>query len=391
MLRLILILFVLIFYTGCGSEVEKKTEPAKVNAPVKETELTTITLTPKAEQRLGIRLYTITKKQVTEMRVLGGDVQAIPGQATTIVAPLQGTLLLPGGNFIPLAGTMVKKGQVLYRLVLLPGERDLLSAKDEMSMREVQLETARSKMKRMEQLLIDGAVSVKQTEEAKAELAAAEQAFKDVKARYSLLTNGSTGSSPGDHATYNIESPVDGIILKVHSGTSQALTAGTPIADISALSPVWVRVPVYMGDLQSIDLSREVNIQSLSDTKGEKIRIAKPVSLPVSSGGSSLTDIFFELPNEDKIFYPGEKVNVTLPLSSTTSSLAVPYSAIVYDFNGGQWLYVNTSPHVYTRQRVEVHHVIDSMAVITRGVDEGMKVVTAGAAELFGTEFGGGK
>ena len=35
--------------------------------------------------------------------------------------------------------------------------------------------------------------------------------------------------------------------------------------------------------------------------------------------------------------------------------------------------------------------VIDGLAVLTRGINKDEEVVTTGAAELFGTEFGGGK
>jgi len=37
---------------------------------------------------------------------------------------------------------------------------------------------------------------------------------------------------------------------------------------------------------------------------------------------------------------------------------------------------------------VELKHVVESLAVLARGPAPGTKVVAAGAAELFGTEFG---
>jgi multidrug efflux pump subunit AcrA (membrane-fusion protein) len=43
------------------------------------------------------------------------------------------------------------------------------------------------------------------------------------------------------------------------------------------------------------------------------------------------------------------------------------------------------------RTRVELGDIVDGRAVIVRGLTPGMRVVIAGAAELFGTEFGPGK
>lgn len=48
-------------------------------------------------------------------------------------------------------------------------------------------------------------------------------------------------------------------------------------------------------------------------------------------------------------------------------------------------------PHVFVRRRVELQGVNNNMAILSRGPSAGTKVVIAGAAELFGTEFGGGK
>jgi multidrug efflux pump subunit AcrA (membrane-fusion protein) len=69
----------------------------------------------------------------------------------------------------------------------------------------------------------------------------------------------------------------------------------------------------------------------------------------------------------------------------------VPAAAILYDVQGGAWVYVNESGHVYRRQRVELIETQGSSAYLARGLTPGTSVVTAGAAELFGTEFGAGK
>jgi multidrug efflux pump subunit AcrA (membrane-fusion protein) len=66
-------------------------------------------------------------------------------------------------------------------------------------------------------------------------------------------------------------------------------------------------------------------------------------------------------------------------------------SAVVYDVYGGTWTYVAKDSVHMVRTRVELGEIVDGRAVIVRGLTSGVKVVTAGAAELFGTEFGAGK
>ena len=58
------------------------------------------------------------------------------------------------------------------------------------------------------------------------------------------------------------------------------------------------------------------------------------------------------------------------------------------DAYGGEWVYVLTGPHAYERRRIEIAAMHDGQAMLARGLARGDKVVIAGAAELFGTEFG---
>jgi hypothetical protein len=83
-------------------------------------------------------------------------------------------------------------------------------------------------------------------------------------------------------------------------------------------------------------------------------------------------------------------VLVELPLRTTEKGLVVPEAAVLYDMHGATWVYEDLGGNAYTRRRVEIARHVGDRAVVRRGIGEGAKVVTAGAAELFGTEFGAG-
>ncbi|MAZ27351.1 MAG: hypothetical protein CL868_09775 [Cytophagaceae bacterium] len=392
----IFILIILFSSVACNNVKTEKIAPAEVKAPVKEAELTTIKLTEKAVSRLGIESYTVEEKKLGGVFKTGGQMLATPGKSASIVSPLQGTLVLAGKQE-PQPGREVKKGQILYRVVILPAEKDLVSVKQEVTSLASQLENAKRQAERTSQLLNDGAVSEKQNEQAKDNLAVAQQAYNDAKTRYSLLKNGSSGNV-GNKATYAIEAPMDGIIQQVYVSSGQTITAGIPIIDIAAVAPLWVKVPIYSGDVSSLTLSQPATIQKLgnplSGRAGSNSKISVKATIatsPVTKNGSSLTDVFYAIDNGDRAFLPGEKVNVFLPKETLEKNIAVPYSAVLYDYNGGEWVYVRTKPQTFVRTRINVSHVINQMAVITDGLKLGDKVVTLGAPELFGTEFNSGK
>ena len=98
----------------------------------------------------------------------------------------------------------------------------------------------------------------------------------------------------------------------------------------------------------------------------------------------------FEVPGSSTLS-PGERVNVRLTGKGTETALVVPHSALLNDIHGGTWVYVRTAPHVYVRRRVEVQDIVNDLVLLSRGPDVNTPVVTNGAAELYGVEFGVGK
>jgi hypothetical protein len=76
----------------------------------------------------------------------------------------------------------------------------------------------------------------------------------------------------------------------------------------------------------------------------------------------------------------------TLP--GTPPLLAVPASALIYDKNGSTWVYTTTQTLTYQREPITVVRVDGDRAVLSSGPVVGTSVVTVGAAELLGTEYG---
>jgi hypothetical protein len=69
----------------------------------------------------------------------------------------------------------------------------------------------------------------------------------------------------------------------------------------------------------------------------------------------------------------------------------VSYSAVIYDLHGETWVYTNTEPLTYVRDAINVDFIDGDLAVLSKGPPSGTVVVTVGAPELYGTEFGVGE
>lgn len=172
------------------------------------------------------------------------------------------------------------------------------------------------------------------------------------------------------------------------AASAQRRLLGPAIRSLANQSALWVRVPVFGSDVGAVERGRAAMIQALG-TLGAA-RAARPVQAPPSANAVAGTvDLYFALDNRDRAYRVGQRVGVTLPIAGgTTDGLSVPTSAIVRDIDGGEWVYARTAPDVFIRQRIEVASTQGDRAILARGLTPGTEVVTAGAAELFGTEFG---
>jgi multidrug efflux pump subunit AcrA (membrane-fusion protein) len=215
----------------------------------------------------------------------------------------------------------------------------------------VQLDAAQIALKRAESLVAEKAGSVRAVDEARAQFESAKAALQAAQSRRELL--------------------------------------GAPLFEAIKQDALWVRVPIYVGDIEQVDVSAAAQAGVLGARTNQASRTAKPIQVPVSAAnGSATAELFYELENSDRALRPGQKVAVRVPLKGEDESLVVPASAILYDIHGGTWVYENTAPHGFTRRRVEVRYTSDGEAVLARGPAPGTKVATVAVAELFGTEFG---
>src|SRR5262245_44679458 len=78
-------------------------------------------------------------------------------------------------------------------------------------------------------------------------------------------------------------------------------------------------------------------------------------------------------------------------VTESNTRLTVPYNTLLYDASGHEWAFTNPEPNVYTRTPLKVAAIEGNKVFLAEGPPAGTKLVSHGAAELFGIEFGVGK
>jgi multidrug efflux pump subunit AcrA (membrane-fusion protein) len=317
---------------------------AQVKHLAQETTFNTIQLTPKAEERLGIKTVAIERRAVNQTRLYGGE----------LILPLN--QLAAGAK-----RSSSKDTQSVFTILPLMTPADQIrvaeaqvNADGQVQAAKVQVDAAQVLLARAQRLLRDHAGSQRAVDEANVQFRLAQATLAEAHARRQLL--------------------------------------GPPLLAIASPDRFWIRVPVYVGVLNDIHRRESARMEPLGNFNGQSGVVADPVSAPPSSNPIAATvDLFYEVANSTKEWQLGQKVQVFLPLMQTGDSLVVPWSAVIVDIYGGTWVYNKRAPHTFVRERVQVSFIQDSEAVLASGPTPGSEIVVQGAAELFGTEVGFGQ
>lgn len=417
--------------TSCDdnkTDTSHKEKPAKVEKIPQETEIALITLTEKAEQRLGITLNKVTRDKVQRRRVFGGEIMIPGGKSIIVSAPIAGAVTTPASGEIPLPGMRVKTGEPILTLSpLLTPERDvptpvervqianaratLLSAltvaKGDVDQNSEVVDGAKIALDRAKTLFDDGAGSKRAFDDAQVAYNVAVSQLAAAKERQSQMTELVKSleiGSAGEASPIPILSPQSGVVRNLLVSRGQTVSPGAAMFEIVDTSTMWIRVPIYVDLVSEIETKTSAVVTDLgsgsTNTIGDSQRgeqsdgrlVAQPVVAPPTADAfSTTTDLYYDVENPNDELHAGQRVGVEVKMRGEETGLVVSAKSILYDIYGGAWVYVKSAEHGYQRQRVLIRYTEKDQTVLAEGPDAGTEVVVDGAAELYGTEFGAGK
>ncbi|PTL77796.1 efflux RND transporter periplasmic adaptor subunit [Vitiosangium sp. GDMCC 1.1324] len=389
-LRLLLASAALATSLACRGSAPNAAPPppaATVSAHVPEATLATVTLTPEAESRLALKVQPVRKRSALHTHVAGGEVMVPSGNALIVTAPVAGLVDGAGTSRALRVGASVSRGDVLLRLVpLATVDRDLRAqALRAVESARARAEASAARLARSETLLKNGAGTERSVEEARADNAVAQAELQAAQTRLDMV-----GKAPLESdVSMPVRVPREGVLRQVWVAPGQSVAAGAPLFEVVGVRANWVRVPLFVDEAFSLKADAPVRVHALLSGKDPGVEALPVMGPPAADPVAATVDSFYELPASAR-FAPGQRVGVTVTSGEAKDVLSVPSSAVVYDALGGAWVYVQQREHVYARNRVDVLRAEGAEVLLERGPPEGASVVAAGAAELFGTEFGAG-
>ncbi len=313
---------------------------------------------PKATQRqLAVRTVVVTRAALPRTIELTGRVTTDPDAGGKVQPTLAGRIE-PGPRGLPRLGQAVRKGEVLaqVRASASPIERANQSA--QAAELASQLELARKRVARLEQL--EGTVAQKDLDAARAE--AASLALRDLSVRASVS------------AVEALVAPVSGVIAATSVVSGQVVDAREVLFEI--VDPARLAIEASLFDASLIG-----NIASASAAPSPGTTVA----LRWLGHGRALREgaiplLFATTGREPVPLAVNQPVKVIVQTRETVQGHAVPASAIVRNPGNQDVVWVHSAAELFQPRTVRFAWLDGATVSVLDGLRDGDRVVTQGAA-----------
>lgn len=282
-------------------------------------------------------------------------------------------------------GSLVRAGQVLYRIDPAPYQAQVNTAKANLEQVQADVLAKKAQADRYQMLVASEAISKQAADDA---IAAYKQALAAVAAAKAVLDNSQISLN------YTVvTSPIAGRVGKssVTEGAYVRAAEATSMTTVHQQDPIYVDVAQSMADLlklksdiaaglveQSADGSAPVTLRLENGAGYSGVGKLQFTDSTVDPGTGSVT-LRALFANPDGVLMPGMFVHARLRQGVNSQALLLPQQAVSFDAKGSaQALFVNAD-NVVELRKIEVGRVIDGRYwLIVSGVVAGDRVVVEG-------------
>ena len=268
---------------------------------------------------------------------------------------------------------------------------DASAMQADVSAKRQQLVYWKAEIRREKSLLDQGAVSVQEYQNEKAQAAAAQSDYDAARAKLAGANAGiqaaqaqaaqAASSAQAQSVTAGYTSvvvPDDSIVMKRLVDPGVYVQAGTPILQVAVVNRLRVQAQVSQQDLAGVQIGTPIDV-TFADGNALHSRISSVSPVVDPSTHTAIAEAI--VPNPGDRYQPGAFVHTILHTRGTAPSHAfsVPSGAIVGGATTAVWADENGAAH-----RVEVNVVSDdgTTAQVTGDLRPGTRVVVTGAQNL---------
>jgi membrane fusion protein, multidrug efflux system len=302
-----------------------------------------------------------------------GTVQAF--NSVAIKSQVDGAIVKVG--FVE--GQEVRQGDLLFQIDPRPYEASLALATATKEKDEAQLATAQADLVRYGKLVGSGFQTRQSFEQQQGLVAQFQAAIKGDQAQIDTarINLGYTG----------IRSPIDGRLgaRLVDAGNLVRATDNIALVSITQIKPIFVSFTLPQDDLDQIrEQQRIAPLDVDAAASDDQTRLGEGKLTLIDNMIDQATGTIHlkaSFANQDERLWPGEFVNLSVVLRIRHDAATVP-SQTVQDGPDGHYAYVIGKDDTVERRPVEIAAVQNGLAVISKGLTPGERIVVEGQYRL---------
>jgi RND family efflux transporter MFP subunit len=321
-----------------------------------------------------------------------GEIRPVAGLEARLTAGVPGRVIL--AEPAPALGMRVEKGQVLARItprLAAGGDRASLDAETRSTRAE--LDAAESQLARTERLWQEKTVSQRGVEEARARVRVARARQDAADARLGQFDQGAAGATGKAGATFQVRSPIAGMLVAVKAAFGQSVEEGEPLFTVIDVERVWVEARVFEHDLaRLLDDAAAQRVATgplawlVTDGAPEPIAIERGVGRLVTIGHlvdehSRTVAVLYELPNPGGRLRIGQFARVTIAMGAPLTVLAIPETALIEEA-GRPIAYVQVEGESFERRPLKLGERSGGWVEVDSGLKAGEHVVVRAAYDI---------
>lgn len=278
------------------------------------------------------------------------------------------------------AGEMVKEGEVIAKLKVIPDMGSLSSAESRLRLSEMNLKQAETDYKRQKALYDKELVSAEEHDkvlqaynQAKEERSAAQEALE-------VIRDGVSSSNAGSSSTL-VRSTITGLILdipvKVGNSVIQANTMndGTTVATVADMSDL-----IFNGSIDETEVGTlvegmpmRITIGALPDYSSEATLEYISPKATESNGANQFQIKAAIVPSDTHTIRAGYSANAEIVLQEAKGVLSVPESALEFS-SDSVFVYLMSSPQVFEKTHIKTGMSDGINIQVLSGLSEGQIV-----------------
>jgi multidrug efflux system membrane fusion protein len=276
-------------------------------------------------------------------------------------------------------GEEVKVGDPLFQIDPRPYQSALAQSQAAKEKDEAQLAGAQLDLERYQKLLAPGWQTKQSYDQQKATV---EQFQAAIKGDAAQIENAKLNLGYAD-----IRSPIDGRLgaRMVDTGNLVHASDNTPLVMITELRPIFVSFTLpqeTLDDVHENNKQAPLVVRAFSGDGKKQLAEGKLTLIDNMIDQTTGTiHLKARFDNEDERLWPGEFVSLRVVLSTRRGVTTVPQQTVQQGPNG-HYAYVIKPDNTVERRGVEVAAIQDGIAVVTKGLTAGEKVVVDGQYRL---------